>query len=77
MLGRHNHNVVIGMEELEGVLRIVGRRIDDHADETTSKDLMLEGVYLAFMLIHDTDIHYPQDFMDLFDLKCREIFGYE
>lgn len=75
MLGRHNYNVMVGMDELEGVMRIIGRRIDDSAnDELNPKIWMLEGAYLTLMLFHDTDIHYPQDFVELFDMKCSEIF---
>lgn len=69
----------IGMEELEGCVRMFEYRIDDHADDeiVSPTTWMDEGASLALRLILTGRFRYPTDFMDVFDMKRAELFGLE
>ena len=69
----------IGLDELDGAVSILERRVDEGALERdpTPRDWMDEGARLALALIRDGNYRYPQDFVDVFDVRRDEIFGWE
>lgn len=69
----------IGMDELEGCVRIFERRIDEGMLERdpTPADWMDEGARLVLALVHDCNFKYPQDLVDVYDARRRELFGWK
>ncbi|MBR4687072.1 MAG: hypothetical protein IKP01_02060 [Bacteroidales bacterium] len=69
----------VGMEELDGCVRIFERRIDERMLECdpTPQDWMDEGARLVLALLRDGSYRYPQDLVSVFDARRRELFGWE
>lgn len=67
----------IGMEELDGLVRTMERRIDEAAfDEPTPASWMDEGAWLALHMILTGRYKCAEDFMNVFDeLKRRHFEG--
>ena len=66
----------IGIEELEGCVNILDRILDEVAeDRTTPMAWMTSGARMALHLMLVGKFRYPQDFVDVFELKCAELYG--
>ena len=68
----------VGVEELEGCIRIFERRIDEGMLERdpTPADWMDEGARLVLALLRDGRFRYPQDLVDVYDARRNELFGW-
>ena len=68
----------IGVEELEGCVGILERRIDEAAlGEPNPQQWREEGAWLALHLMLTGRFRYPEDFVSVFDVKSAELFGEE
>ena len=57
----------VGIEELDGVLRILRDRIDSAHEESDEKLNYYEGAWIALHAIRFGQFEYPRDFIAVFD----------
>ena len=64
----------LGVEELEGLVSILERRIDEKAmGDPTPREWVEWGAWLATHMLLTGSYRYPDDFMAVFDVKCDEL----
>ena len=64
----------IGVEELEGCVNIFDRLIDEDPDKEISPlAWMMSGARLALHLMLVSKFRYPEDFVNVFLLRCRDM----
>ena len=57
----------VGIEELDGALRILRDRIDQTYEDADARQHFYEGAWLALRAIRFGQFEYPRDFMAVFD----------
>lgn len=69
--------ISLGEDELNGIINILEHRADESTNEPpTPKDWMEAGFLNAVRIMKEQDyIDFPGTFVELFDVKCEEIFG--
>ena len=66
-------NVRIGVDELDGLLRVLDARIDAMRTDGEADVALYEGARIALSIIRRHErIEYPIDFLSLFELYLRE-----
>lgn len=57
----------VGIEELDGALRILRDRIDQTYEDADARQHFYEGAWLALRAIRFGQFEYPRDFMAVFE----------
>lgn len=57
----------VGIEELDGALRILRDRIDQACEDVDARQHFYEGAWLALRAIRFGQFEYPRDFVAVFE----------
>jgi hypothetical protein len=74
-IGDYRPTKRIGIEELDGCIKLLSDKLDEEADNGSVAAALYMGALITMEVIRNGRFEYPCDFMAVFDNRIKELEG--